>query len=61
MCGCLLWASNWGPSLQPRPVGVDAAAGKTPSLTGELLGETHTGLERTQTHPSRNQHQKGPI
>ena len=42
------------------PVGVEAAAGETPSLTREVLGETR-GLERAQAHPLRNQHQKGPI
>ena len=42
------------------PVGVEGVA-KTPSLTGEVVGETHRVLERTQTHPPRNQHQKGPI
>ena len=34
---------------------------ETPSLTGEFIGETHRVLEATQTHPPRNQHQKGPI
>ena len=43
------------------PMGVEAAAGETLSLTGEFLGETHRGLELTQTHPLRNQHQKGPL
>ena len=43
------------------PVDVEAAAGETPSLTGEFVGETHRGLECTQTHPLGNQHQKGPI
>ena len=42
-------------------MGVEAAAGETPSLTGEVVGETHRGLERTQAHPLGNQHQKGPI
>ena len=27
------------------PVGVEAAAAETPSLTGEVVGETHRGLE----------------
>ena len=40
---------------------VEAAAGETPSLTGEFIGETHRGLECTQIHPLGNQHQKGPI
>ena len=39
----------------------EAAAGETPSLTGELVGETHRVLELTQTHPPGNQHQKGPV
>ena len=43
------------------PVGVEAAVGETPSLTGEFVGETHRALEHTQTHPPENQHQKGPI
>ena len=42
------------------PVGVEAA-GETPSLTGEFVGETHRVLECTQTHPPGNQHQKGPL
>ena len=40
-------------------VGV-AAAGETPSLTGEFIGETHRVLECTQTEPTGNQHQKSP-
>ena len=28
-------------------MGVGTAAGETPSLTGEVVGETHRGLERT--------------
>ena len=42
-------------------MGVEAAAGETPSLTGEVVGETHRGLERTQAHPLGNQHQKDPF
>ena len=42
-------------------MGVGAAAGETPSLTGEVIGETHRGLECAQAHPLGNQHQKGPI
>ena len=38
-----------------------AAAGETPRLTGEFVGETHRALVHAQTHPPRNQHQKGPI
>ena len=43
------------------PVGVEAAAGDTPSLTGEFTRETHRGLECAQAHPLGNQHQKGPL
>ena len=45
------------------PVGVEAAVGETPSLTGEFGGETHRVPECTQAKesaPPRNQHQKGP-
>ena len=42
-------------------MGVEAAAGETPRLTGELVGETHRGLEHTQTHTPGKQHQKSPI
>ena len=38
-----------------------AAAGETPSLTGEFAGEIHRVLEHIQTHPPGNQHQKDPI
>ena len=40
-------------------MGVEVAEGETPSLTGEFVGETHRVLGCTQTHPPRNQHQKG--
>ena len=43
------------------PVRVEWAVGKTPSLIGEFIGETHRDLEHTQTHPLRKQHQKSPI
>ena len=43
------------------PVGVEAAVGETPSLTGKFIGETHRILECTQTHTPGNQHQKVPI
>ena len=43
-----------------KPVGI-VAAGETPSLTREFIGETHRVLECTQTHTPGNQHQKGPI
>ena len=42
-------------------MGVEAAVGETLSLTGEVVGETHRVLERTQTHLLRKQHQKGLI
>ena len=42
-------------------MGVEAAVGETPSLTGKFIGETHRILECTQTYPLRNQHQKGAI
>ena len=42
-------------------MGVEAAVGETPSLTGEVVGETHRGLECAQAHPLGNQHQRGPI
>ena len=37
------------------------AVGETPSLTGELVGETHRVPEGTKTNLPSNQHQKGPI
>ena len=43
-----------------KPVGIEMVE-KNPSLTGELIGETHWVLECTQTHPPSNQHQKGLI
>ena len=41
-------------------MGVEAE-GETASLTEQFVGETHRVLECTQTHPPRNQHQKGPV
>ena len=38
-----------------------AAAGETPSLTGEFIGETHKVLECSNTHPPGNQYQKSSI
>ena len=35
-------------------MGVEEAAGETPSFTGEGVGETHMGLERAQPHPLGN-------
>ena len=32
-------------------MGVEAAAGETPRLTGEFIRETHRGLEHAQAHP----------
>ena len=40
---------------------VEAAAGETPNLTGEFVGETHRGLECSRTGLLRNQHQRGPV
>ena len=40
---------------------VETTAVETPSLTGEVIGETHGGLECAQAHPLGNQHQRGPI
>ena len=42
-------------------VGVEAAAGETPSLTGEFTGETHKVLEHAQAHLPGNQHRKGSV
>ena len=56
-CGEIKTKSLWLKTL----VGVEAAAGETPSLTGEFVGETHRVLERTQAHTPGNQYQKGPI
>ena len=56
-----VWGHKASNHWLKTPVGVEAAAGETPSLTGELLGETHRGLERAQAHPLGNQHQRGPI
>ena len=39
------------------PVGVEAAVGETPGLTGELIGKTHRGLERA---PTREAAPEGP-
>ena len=40
-------------------MGIEEAAGETPSLTKEFVGETNRGLEYTQTYKPRNQNQKG--
>ena len=42
-------------------MGVQAAAGETPSLRGEFVAQTHRVLECTQTHPPWNQYQKGLV
>ena len=40
---------------------VEMAAGETPSLTGEVAGETQRGLERAQAHaPTRESAPEGP-
>ena len=49
------------PQTSDLPMGVGAAAGETPSLTGEVVGETHRGLECAQVRPLGNQHQRGPV
>ena len=42
-------------------MGVEAAVGETPSLTGEVVGETHRGLEHAQIHqPTRESAPEGP-
>ena len=51
------WGNKASEPLPEKPVGVEAA-GETPSLTGEVIGETHRVLEHTQTHLLRNQRQK---
>ena len=56
----LAWETKASKPLSVKTVGV-VAAGETPSLTGEFIGETHEVLEGTQTHPPENKHQKGPI
>ena len=57
-------APAWGnkaSNLQLKtPMGVEEAAGETPRLTGEFIGETYRGLERTQTPHSGNSKCKGP-
>ena len=40
---------------------MEAAAGETPSIMEEVVGETHRGLECAQAHPLGNQHQRGPV
>ena len=40
------------------PLVVGAAAGETPSLTEEVVEETHRGLGHAQTHPLRDQRQR---
>ena len=41
-------------------MGVGAAAGETPSLMGEVIGETHRGLECAQAHFTREPAPEGP-
>ena len=56
-----MWGNKASNLCVKTPVGVEAAAGETPSLTGGFVGETYKGLERAQAHPLRNQNQRGPI
>ena len=43
-------------------MGVEAAVGETPRLTGEFIGETHMVLELTQTHrPGISTRRAGPM
>ena len=55
-----VWEKKTSKALTVKPMGV-AAVGKTPSPTGEFIGETHRVLEHTENHPPGNQCQKGPI
>ena len=50
------WGNKASDLSLKEPVGVGAAIGETPSLTGEVVGETHRGLEHAQAHPLGNQH-----
>ena len=52
------WETKASKPLAIKTVEV-AAAGETPSLRGESVGEAHRVLEWTQIHPPRNQHLKG--
>ena len=45
------WGNKASNHPLKTPVGVEVAAGETPSLTGEFVGETHRVLECTHTHP----------
>ena len=55
------WGNKASKLWLKTPVGVEAAAGETPSLTGEWVGETHRGLEREQAHPpTRKSAPEGP-
>ena len=55
------WGSKVSKRLVVKTCGGVVAVGKIPSLTGDFIGEIHRVLECIQTHPPRNQHQKGPI
>ena len=55
------WGNEASNLSLKTPVGVEAAAGETPSLTGVVIGETHRGLGCAQAHPLGNQHQRGPV
>ena len=55
-----MWEKKVLKTLTEKNCGVEGA-GEIPSLTGEIVGETHRVLEHTQIHLPRNQHQKSPI
>ena len=46
-----VWGNKVSNLRLKTPVGVEAALGETPSLTGKFVGETHRGLEHAQAHP----------
>ena len=55
------WGNKASNLSLKTPVGVGAAARETPSLTGEVVGETHRGLEYAQAHPLGSLRQRGPV
>ena len=60
LCNPGLQENKASKHLTVKSVGV-VAAGETPSLTEEFLGETQKVLECIHTYTPRNQHLKGPI
>ena len=58
--GLQLWEIKPQNLWLKTPVGVVVAVGETPSLTGELVGETHRVLEHIQTYPPRESAPEGP-